>query len=270
MAESGRIHVGIGGWNFDAWRETFYPPDVPKARELDYASRQLTAIEINGTFYRTQRPSTFAKWREATPEGFVFSMKAPRYATNRKVLAEAGESIGRFMESGIEELGDRLGPINWQLAPTKKFERDDFAAFLDLLPEEAGGIRLRHAVEARHESFAVPEVVDLAREHGVAMILDGDSKYTPIADPTADFVYARIMGTTDAHETGYAPETLDAWAERARIWSRGEVPEDLELLAPPPVQRPRDVFLYVISGAKARNPAAARALIDRLGGKADS
>ena len=262
----GRIYVGIGGWNFDAWRGTFYPSDVPKARELEYASRQLTTIEINGTFYRTQRPSTFAKWREATPEGFVFSLKAPRYATNRKVLAEAGESIGWFVESGLGELGDRLGPINWQLAPTKKYERDDFAAFLDLLPAEAGGIPLRHAIEARHQSFAVPEVVDLARERGVALIVDGDSKYAQIADPTADFVYARIMGTSDDEEAGYAPEALDAWAARARTWAEGGAPDDLDLIGPDLEARPRDVFLYVISGAKARNPAAAMALIERLGG----
>ena len=263
MTETGRIFIGIGGWNFDPWRETFYPPDVPKARELEYASRQLTTIEINGTFYRTQKASTFAKWRDATPEGFVFALKAPRYATNRKLLAEAGDSIGWFVNSGVEELGDRLGPINWQLAPTKRYERDDFAAFLDLLPAEANGVRLRHAVEARHESFREPEVVELARETGVAMIVDGDSKYPCIADPTADFVYARIMGTSEGEEAGYPPEALDAWAARARIWAEGGVPEDLELVGPEPERRPRDVFLYVISGAKERNPSAAMALIER-------
>ena len=261
----GRVYVGIGGWNFDAWRETFYPPDVPKARELEYASRKLSSIEINGTFYRTQKPETFAKWRDAVPDGFVFALKAPRYATNRKVLAEAGDSIGWFVESGIAELGDRLGPINWQLAPTKKFERDDFAAFLDLLPAEAGGLRLRHAIEARHRSWRTPEAVELARERQVAMIFEGDSDYAEIPDPTADFVYARIMGTTDEHEAGYAPDVLDAWAGRARAWATGDVPEDLALLGSEPERRPRDVFLYVISGAKARNPAAAMALIDRLG-----
>jgi uncharacterized protein YecE (DUF72 family) len=265
MAESGRIFVGVGGWSFDTWRETFYPPDVPKARELDYASRHLTSIEINGTFYRTQKPETFAKWRDATPDGFVFALKAPRYATNRKVLAEAGDSIGWFVRSGIAELGDRLGPINWQLTPTKKFDPEDFAAFLDLLPAEADGIRLRHAIEARHDSFRVPEALDLVRAKGVALILDGDSKYAEIPDPTADFVYARIMGTSDEIETGYAPDALDRWAGRAREWATGGVPGDLHLIGPEPESRPRDVFLYVISGAKARNPAAAMALIERLG-----
>ena len=266
MAETGRIFVGIGGWSFDPWRQTFYPPDVPKARELEYASRQLTTIEINGTFYRTQKPETFAKWREATPEGFIFALKAPRYATNRKVLAEAADSIGWFVESGIAELGSRLGPINWQLAPTKKYEPDDFAAFLDLLPAEANGVRLRHAVEARHESFRDPEVVELARAKGAAMFVDADSQYACIADPTADFVYARIMGTTKGEEAGYAPDALDAWARRARIWAEGGVPEDLDLVVGEPERRTRDVFLYVISGAKERNPAAAMALIERIGG----
>jgi uncharacterized protein YecE (DUF72 family) len=267
MAETGKIRVGIGGWSFDPWRETFYPADVPKARELEYASRQLTTIEINGTFYRTQKPETFAKWRQATPEGFVFALKATRYSTNRKVLAEAGESIGWFVNSGIVELGDRLGPINWQLAATKKYEPDDFAAFLDLLPAEVDGVRLRHAVEARHESFAVPEVVAAARKRGVAVILDGDSKHAQIADPTADFVYARIMGTKKGEEAGYPPAGLDAWVARARAWAGGGVPDDLHLLGEAPEARPRDVFLYVIAGAKERNPAAAKAMIDRLRGQ---
>ncbi len=265
MAESGRIRVGIGGWSFDPWRQTFYPADVPKSRELDYASRQMTTIEINGTFYRTQKPATFAKWRDATPDGFVFALKATRYSTNRKVLAEAGDSIAWFVNSGIVELGDRLGPINWQLAPTKSYDPDDFAAFLDLLPKEVEGVKLRHAVEARHPSFAVPDVIEAARQRGVAMILDGDSKHAQIADPSADFIYARIMGTKEDEETGYPAHDLDAWTARARTWAEGGSPDDLSLLGPAPERRPRDVFLYVISGAKARNPAAARAIIERLG-----
>lgn len=265
MADIGRILVGIGGWSFDPWRETFYPSDVPKTRELEYASRQLTSIEVNGTFYRTHKPATFAKWRDATPEGFVFALKATRYSTNRKVLGEAGESIGWFVNSGIVELGDRLGPINWQLAPTKKYEPEDFAAFLDLLPAEVDGVPLRHAVEARHESFAVPEVVEVARSRGIAMILDGDSKHAQFADPTADFVYARIMGTEKDAAAGYTPDALDAWVARARTWAEGGVPGDLDLLGSEPERQPRDVFLYVISGAKERNPAAAMAMIERLG-----
>jgi uncharacterized protein YecE (DUF72 family) len=266
MAAHGRIRVGIGGWSFAPWRETFYPADVPKARELDYASREMTTIEINGTFYRTQAPSTFAKWRKATPEGFVFALKAPRYATNRKVLAEAGDSIGRFVTSGLVELGDRLGPINWQLAPTKRYEADDFAAFLDLLPRAVDGIPLRHAVEARHASFAKPEVVEAARARGVAMVFDGDSKYAPIADPTADFVYVRIMGTAEDVPTGYPPAALDHWAARAETWAAGGTPDDLPLLTAALGAEPREVFLYVIAGAKARNPAAATALLTRLAG----
>jgi uncharacterized protein YecE (DUF72 family) len=204
------------------------------------------------------------KWRDATPEGFVFALKATRYSTNRKVLAEAGESIGWFVNSGIVELGDRLGPINWQLAPTKKYEPEDFSAFLDLLPAEVAGVRLRHAVEARHQSFAVPEVVEAARSRGVAMILDGDSKHAQVADPTADFVYVRIMGTQAGEAAGYPPDALNAWVARTRTWAEGGVPDDLTLQGGRPEAQPRDVFLYVIAGAKERNPAAAMAMIEQL------
>lgn len=245
---AGRILIGVGGWNFEPWRETFYPKGVTQKRELAYMASKLGSIEINGTFYRTQKPATFAKWREETPDGFVFALKGPRYATNRRVLAEAGESIGWFVDSGIAELGDRLGPINWQLAATKKFDRDDIAGFLDLLPAEAGGLRLRHAIEARHPSFDDPAFLDLARERGVAVVLAGDSEYPRIEGGAEDFVYARIMGTVEGPAAGYPEEALDAWAAQARAWAAVG----------------RDVHLYVISGHKAANPAAALALIERV------
>ncbi len=261
-----RIRVGVGGWTFEPWRGTFFPDGLSQKRELDYASRHLTSIEINGTYYGSQKPASFVKWHDETPEDFVFAVKGPRFTTNRRALAEAKESVDRFFASGVLELKDKLGPINWQFLPTKKFDPDDFAAFLRLLPAHAEGRAIRHAVEVRHPSFVSPDFVALAREHDVAIVLAGDSDYPAIPDPTAPFVYARIMGTEERHEAGYAPAAVAAWAARARRFAAGDVPEDLAPVAPRPGGKvPRDVFLYVISGFKPRNPAAAMALIDKLG-----
>jgi uncharacterized protein YecE (DUF72 family) len=265
LPEAGRIRVGVGGWVFEPWRGAFFPAGLAQKDELRYASRRLTSIEINGTYYGSQKPASFRKWREETPEGFVFAVKGPRFATNRRVLAEAGESIERFFGSGVMELGDKLGPVNWQFMASKRFDPEDFAAFLALLPAEVEGRRVRHAVEVRHASFRAPEFVALARAHGVAVIVGADSEFPQIADVTAPFVYARIMGTREDEPAGYAPAALDAWAERARRWAAGGAPDDLETVAAPAEEAPRDVFLYVISGAKQRNPAAAMALIERVG-----
>jgi uncharacterized protein YecE (DUF72 family) len=263
--KSGAIRIGIGGWTFEPWRGTFYPDKLPQKRELEYAASKLTSIEINGTFYGSQKPASFIKWREETPDGFVFALKGPRFTTNRRVLAEAGESIGRFFDSGVMELKEKLGPINWQFAGTKKFDPGDFAAFLDLLPKEIGGREIRHAVEVRHASFQDPDFVALAREHGVTIVMAGDSEYPQIADVTAPFVYARIMGTQEAEPLGYAPAALDEWVERAKAWATGKAPEGLETFGKgKAAAKPADVFLYVISGDKVRNPAAAEALIERV------
>jgi uncharacterized protein YecE (DUF72 family) len=241
------IRVGIGGWTYEAWRGVFYPDDLPQKRELEYASRRLTSIEINGTYYSTFKPASWAKWRDETPDGFVFSVKGSRYCTNRKELAGAGEAVTRFVEQGLVELRDRLGPINWQFMATKKFDALDFDGFLKLLPREIGGLRLRHAIEVRHASFKSPEFYDLARRHNVAIVFADDEEFPSIDEPTADFTYARLMRTKELVETGYLPAELDRWAERAREWSvRG------------------DAFVYFISGAKVRAPAAAQALIERL------
>jgi uncharacterized protein YecE (DUF72 family) len=262
---AGRIRVGVGGWTYEPWRGVFFPDKLAQAKELAYASSKLTTIEINGTYYRTQAPSTFAKWRDETPDDFVFSVKALRFTTNRKVLAEAGESVGKFLASGLTELGDKLGPILWQFAPTKKFDPVDFGAFLDLLPKAQDGVRLRHVVEVRHDSFAAPDFVALARGHGVAVVYANGAGFPEIADPTADFIYARLQGTHEAVETGYDDEALDHWAGIARDWAAGRSPEGLAYVAQPPSEGPpRDAFIYIISGAKVRNPAAAMALIERL------
>jgi uncharacterized protein YecE (DUF72 family) len=268
MSETGasKIRIGVGGWTYEPWRGTFYPTDLTHKRELEYASRRLTSIEINGTFYGAQKPETFDKWHDETPSDFVFSLKAPRFATNRKVLAEAGKSVERFFSSGVMNLKDKLGPINWQLSPTKRFEPEDVRAFLGLLPDEIDGRSLRHVIEVRHESFRTSEFVALAREHGVAVVIAGDSDYPQIADPTASFVYARIMGTREGVEDGYPAGELDRWAARAKAWAVGEPAEGLDLVGPSRGDgQPRDVYLYVISGHKVGNPAAAMALIERVG-----
>lgn len=263
-ANATRIRVGIGGWTFEPWRGVFYPKGLAQKRELEYASRQLTAIEINGTFYGSQKPATFAKWHDETPDDFVFALKAPRFATHRRVLAEARDSVERFVASGVLELKNKLGPINWQFPPTKQFDADDFGSFLELLPAKVDGQTLRHAVEVRHESFCDEAFVALARKHGVAIVVAGDSKYPQIADPTASFVYARIMGTEEANPSGYAKKALDKWTERAQTWAAGGAPDDLDTYARAAPKKARDVYLFVISGHKAHNPAAAMALIERI------
>ena len=265
--KAGQIKIGIGGWTFEPWRGTFYPEGLVQKRELEYASRKLTTIEINGTFYGSQKPATFVKWHDETPDDFVFSLKAPRFATNRRVLAEAGESVERFLASGVLELKNKLGPINWQFAPTKQFDADDFEAFLDLLPHKVDGREIRHALEVRHESFRDEAFVALARKHGVAIVMAGDSKYPQIADVTAKFVYARVMGTTEQFAQGYDDKTLDLWTKRARDWASGGTPKGLETFGiSAAATTPRDVFLYVISGFKTHNPAAGIAMIERLSG----
>jgi uncharacterized protein YecE (DUF72 family) len=259
------IKIGVGGWTFEPWRGAFYPDGLPQARELSYAAAKLTAIEVNGTFYGSQKPSTFRKWADETPADFVFSLKAPRFAVNRRVLAEAGPSIEKFVESGIGELGSKLGPILWQFAPTKKFDPDDFEGFLKLLPADAGGHRLRHAIEVRHDSFKAPDFVELARKYGAAIVYAHSADYPAIADPTADFVYARLQQSREDEKAGYSAKEIAAWVKRAQIWEAGGVPDDLELLTKSPAKKKRDCFVFFIAGAKVRNPAAAMTMIEKLG-----
>ena len=262
---AGRIRVGIGGWTYPPWRNNFYPDAWPHARELEYASHKLTAIEINATYHGTQKPTSFAKWRDETPDDFVFSVKASRFATNRKLLADARESIDRFIGSGISELGTKLGPIVWQFMPTKRFEADDFEAFLAGLPKQVDGIPLRHALDVRHASFMTPAYLELARRYHCATVLADSDDYASFADLSGDFVYARLMRSDASIDTGYAAAALDRWAQRAGEWAAGGEPGDLHRVegASAPAA-PRDVFLFVISGAKERAPAAAMGLLQRL------
>ena len=259
------IRVGVGGWTYEPWRGSFYPKGLKHAEELRYASRHLTTIEINGTFYRTQSAASFKKWREETPEDFVFSLKGHRAVVNSRKLADAGEPITWFFKSGVLELGEKLGPILWQFAPFRKFAADDIAAFLDLLPRKLGGRPLQHAVEVRHESFLSEKFVELLRAHQAAAVYADSDDYPALADVTADFVYARLQRSDEKNELGYPAADLDRWAARAREWEKGSTPDDLPRIVKTAAPRnARSVFIYMISGAKVRCPAAAMALIARI------
>jgi len=259
------IRVGIGGWVFPPWRGEFYPKGLPQARELEHASRKLTSIEINSTFYRTQKPASFRKWAQETPDDFVFALKGPQFATNRRVLGEARDSIDRFFASGVLELKSKLGPVLWQMPPFKKFEPEDFASFLALLPQRLDDQPIRHAVEVRHASFVDRSFIALLRRFSVAVVLVESDKHPVIANITSDFVYARLQRTSEKEQTGYPPAALNAWAKRARIFAAGGAPDDLSTIADKPsAKTKRDVFIYMISGAKVRAPAAAMALIEKL------
>ena len=251
MQQHRQIRVGVGGWTYEPWRNSFYPQGLAHSKELGYASRKLTTIEVNGTYYGTFKPPTFAKWRDETPDDFVFSLKANRFATNRKLLATAGESIERFVGSGIDTLGAKLGPIVWQFMPTKVFDAEDFERFLTLLPQSVGGRRLRHVLDVRHPSFDRPEYLALARRYGCVTVHTDSEKFPSIVDAQSPFAYLRLMRSEAATPTGYPPEALDQWALGARAWAGGNAP--------------RDLFVYFINGAKERAPAAAMALLDRLG-----
>ena len=261
-----RIRVGVGGWTFEPWRSNFYPAGLAHHRELEYASRKLSAIEINGTYYSSQKPASFTKWFDETPDDFMFSLKAIRYATNRRVLAEAGDSVQRFIDSGVSELRHKLGPIVWQFAPTKRFEPADFEAFLKLLPGNVNGLPLRHVLDVRHESFRSPAYLALARQYCCATVFTDSDGYPSFADLTGDFLYARLMRTEPGHAAGVEPQVLDALASCARRWAGGGEPDGLPRVeAAPPAAAARDVFLFFISGAKEKAPAAAMALLQRLG-----
>ena len=258
------IRVGIGGWTYEPWRGVFYPEKWPQKRELEYASRQVTAIEINGTFYSTFKPASWAAWRDTAPDDFVFAIKGSRFCVNRKVLATAGEAVGKFVGQGLTELGPKLGPILWQLPATKRFEPDDLRAFLDLLPRERDGVALRHAVQARHQSFGCAAFVALAREAGVAIAYGDSADYPAVGDVSGSFVYARLEQADEGEPDGYAPAALERWAAAAQVWAAGGQPEELPCFAEPAPVTPRDVFAFFINGAKVRAPAGARALLARV------
>jgi uncharacterized protein YecE (DUF72 family) len=247
-ASSGSIRVGIGGWDYDPWRATFYPPGLPKAKQLEHAARRVTAIEINATFYKLQKPELYARWAAAVPEDFRFAIKGSRFCTNRKALGEAGEAVARFCGQGLAELGAKLGPILWQLAETKRFDPDEMRAFFGLLPSAQDGVPLRHAIEVRHESFLDPAFPAIAREAGVAIAFIDAEGTAPIDAPAPGLAYARLKRTGAEETAGYSPAALDRWAALAQDWAAAG----------------RDTYVFMIGGHKVLAPAAAEALLARL------
>jgi len=261
------IRVGIGGWTYVPWRETFYPRGLVQRRELEYASRQLSAIEINGTYYGAQKPATYARWRDETPRGFVFTAKAPKRITQSRALDRTGAQVEDFV-GGIAELDDRLAALVWQFDAGTRIDRDAFAAFLELLPRRVAGRPLRHVLDVRDRDFVDGDFLALARHHRMATVFTDSDQHPSFADVTADFVYARLMRARAGIATGYPPEELQAWAARARTWASGDIPADLPVIGTPARKaRKRDVFVFFIAAAKERNPAAASALLRLLGAR---
>jgi uncharacterized protein YecE (DUF72 family) len=244
----GQIRIGVGGWTYPPWRGVFYPDKLPQAKELEYASNALTAIEINATFYGRQSPKSWEKWEKIAPQGFQFAIKGSRYCVMRSKLAEAGEGLAGFLAQGFTALGPKLGPILWQFAARRSFDRDDISAFIDLLPEKLDGMPLRHAVEPRHESFRNDKFFELCRARNVAVVLEDSDEYPTIEADTADFVYARLQRMSESIVTGYDEEALGAFAAKARGWQK----------------EGRDAYIFLINGAKIRAPAAALALQEQL------
>ena len=261
---TGDVRVGIGGWTNAPWRNNFYPRGLVQRRELEHASRHVTAIEVNGTYYGTQKPATYAKWRDEVPDGFVFSAKAPKRIMQSRTLANTGPQVEDFV-GGIATLGDRLGPLVWQFDRGTRIARDDFAAFLALLPRQAEGKPLRHVLDVRDPDFVDAGYLALARSHGFATVFTDSPEHPSFADLTADFAYARLMRSRSALATGYPETELRAWAQRARTWADGDEPGDLPRIDPAPApHQPRDVFVFFIAADKERNPAAAMALLQLL------
>ena len=243
------VRVGIGGWSYAPWRGSFFPKGLAQSKELDFASRQFGAIEINGTFYSRQARSTWEKWGAATPEGFQFAVKGSRYCVTRPKMADAGEGIGNFLAQGLTALGDKLGPILWMLAARRTFDREDIGAFLKLLPKQYEGVKLRHVIEPRHDSFRDEAFFDLCRDQDVAVVFGDDDEFPCIDCDTASFAYARLQRMRSDIATGYDDAAIDAFAKRARGWQAKGL----------------DAYIFMINGAKEKAPAAALALQGRLG-----
>ena len=259
---TGDVRVGIGGWTNAPWRNNFYPRGLVQRRELEHASRHVTAIEVNGTYYGTQKPATYAKWRDEVPDGFVFSAKAPKRIMQSRTLANTGPQVEDFV-GGIATLGDRLGPLVWQFDRGTRIARDDFAAFLALLPRQAEGKPLRHVLDVRDPDFVDAGYLALARSHGFATVFTDSPEHPSFADLTADFAYARLMRSRSA--VGPGARAFGPCPQFRFGIAGGDEPSDLPRIDPAPApHQPRDVFVFFIAADKERNPAAAMALLQLL------
>jgi uncharacterized protein YecE (DUF72 family) len=285
------IRVGVSGWRYPPWRGAFYPEGLAQRRELEYASRKLSSIELNGSFYSLQRPESYARWYADTPPGFVFSAKGPRYITHILRLRDVATPLANFFASGVANLREKLGPFLWQLPPSFKFDPASIEAFLSLLPRDTdhasalarrhnsevkgraeiafGANRpLRHALEVRHESFVVAGLIELLRKHRVAFVVaDTAGKWPEYEDVTADFVYIRLHGARELYVSGYSDAMLDRWSKRIRLWSEGGEPRDARRMSQRPARRAssRDVYCYFDNTAKEHAPRNARRLMHKLG-----
>jgi uncharacterized protein YecE (DUF72 family) len=283
------VHIGISGWRYAPWRGVFYPPGLAQRRELEHASRRLNSIELNGSFYSLQRPTSYQRWHDETPEGFVFSVKGPRFITHMKKLAGVEAPLANFFASGVLALGGKLGPVLWQLPPNLGYDADRLAAFFAQLPRTTGEAaelaarhdermegraltttevdrRIRHALEVRHPSFETPEFIELLRAHDVALVCaDTAGKWPMLDDVTSDFVYVRLHGGEELYVSGYDDEALEYWAGKVRTWQSGGTPTDGRTLAAPAPARNRDVFVYFDNDVKVRAPFDAMSLAQKLG-----
>ncbi len=286
LPDPGRFHIGISGWTYKPWRDNFYPDGLSAKKELEYASSKLGSIEINGTFYRLQSPSSFARWYEATPSDFVFSVKASRYMTHVTRLKDFESSIGNFLASGLFNLREKLGPMLWQFPPSYKFDRDELIAFLTVLPHDTahaaalarkntlaagkaltdpGEIRtLHHAMEIRHASFKTPDFIELLRRYNVSLVFADSVKWPSMEDVTGDIIYARLHGSEELYVSGYSEEAIAVWASRFRLWAAGLEPDDSKRVGDPASRRPREVFVYFDNDVKVHAPYNAQSLAEKL------
>jgi uncharacterized protein YecE (DUF72 family) len=289
MSEQGQIRVGISGWRFDGWRGGFYPGDLPQRRELEFASRQLNSIELNGTFYSTQKPQSFQAWSKDTPDDFVFAIKGSQFITHVRKLENVEGALANFFAQGMLCLGKKLGPILWQLPPQTSFNAERIEQFLKLLPhsqkqaaayakqrdewmagrswlEVEEDLPLRHAMECRHKSFATPEYIALLRKYGVALVVADSVKWPVMMDITADIIYCRLHGSEKLYPEGYTSDGIDTWARRVIAWSRGEEVTDGARIHPEPGPKrsSRDVFVYFDDDNKARAPFNAQSLSKKI------
>ena len=284
------VRIGISGWNYAGWRRAFYPKGLQQRRELEFASRRLNSIEINGSFYSLQLVQSWQRWYAETPPGFVFSVKGPRFVTHMKKLRDVEAPVANFFASGLLALADKLGPVLWQLPPNLGFSADRLEEFFALLPRTtteaaalaarhdarmedraltttAVNLPLRHALEVRHASFADPEFVELLRRHDVALVwADTGGRFPELADVTSDFAYLRLHGAEELYTSGYDEDSLRRWADRVRLLCEGRTPEDAPRMADPAPHRPRDVYVYFDNDVKVRAPVDAMRLAELTAG----